>query len=131
MVQKEVADRILAKPGTTQYSSLSLFIQLYAKPKLCFNVEPTCFYPQPKVRSSVIHLELHTPPPDLDAENFTHFVRTAFSQRRKTLRSSLHPLLPKEKIVSALKELHLSEDARAETLSLEQFILLYQLCVLP
>lgn len=125
MVQKEVADRMTAIAGSKDYSSLSLFISLYAKAKTCFVVEPTCFYPRPKVRSAVVHLDLHTPPADLHADAFIQFVRTAFGKRRKTLRSSLRDLFPPEKITSALQTLHLSEDARPETLSLKEFIQLF------
>lgn len=126
MVQKEVADRITAKAGTEDYSSLSIFIELFAKARLCFPVEPTCFYPRPKVRSAVVHLELHPPPLDLDADAFIHFVRTAFGQRRKTLRSSLRSLFPPEAILAALKTHNLSEDTRPEELSLGQFLELFR-----
>lgn len=131
MVQKEVADRITASPGSEDYSSLSIFIELYAKARLCFLVEPTCFYPRPNVRSAVVRLDIHLPPAGLDADSFTRFVRTAFGQRRKTMRSSLRTLFPVERIVNALKSQNLSVDTRPETLSLEDFIQLYRKLLQP
>lgn len=127
MVQKEVADRLIAKAGSPEYSSLSVFIQLYAKAKLCFSVEPTCFYPRPNVRSAVVHLQLHRPPADLDEDSFIHFVRTAFGKRRKMLRASLRSLFPPEAVTAALNSLNLEEDARPETLSLDELIRLFRL----
>ncbi len=126
MVQKEVAERITARAGTEDYSSLSIFVELYAEAQLMFTVEPTCFYPRPKVRSAVVHLDLHRPPADLDAASFIRFIRTAFGKRRKTLRSSLRSLFPREAISAALQAQRLGEDARPETLSLDQFIHLFR-----
>lgn len=125
MVQKEVAERIVAPAGSVDYSSLSIFVQLYAKARFCFSVEPTCFYPRPKVRSAVVHFDLHVPPQGLDVEGFTRFVRTAFGKRRKTLRSSLTTLFPKDRLINALQKLGWNEDMRPEMLSLQQFITLY------
>lgn len=125
MVQKEVAERITARAGTQDYSSLSIFIELYANARLMFTVEPTCFYPRPNVRSAVVHLDLHPPPTNLDSASFIRFIRTAFGKRRKTLRSSLRSLFTVEAIRAALQALGLGEDTRPETLSLDQFIQLF------
>ncbi len=126
MVQKEVAERMIASPGTHESSSLSLFLALFAKTRLCFNVEPTCFYPRPKVRSAVVHLDLNLPPDNLCPKDFLAFARIAFSMRRKTLRASLRSQFASEKIISGLQILQLDENARPENLSLEQFIQLYR-----
>lgn len=112
MVQKEVADRMIAKAGTNAYGSLSVFVQFYSDPIKGFTVEPTCFYPVPKVKSSVIQFLLKEPP-DVDQDRFFAMTRKAFQQRRKMLRSSLK--------LQGLKKL----DVRPEELSLADFIVLF------
>ncbi len=119
MVQKEVAERFAAKKKTPEYSSFTLFLQVYSTPRYCFTVEPTCFYPQPKVRSAVVQLSLH-PPPLLPA-NFFRLTRTAFQKRRKMLRSSLKELYPSEILEQTLSQLGLNPQARPEDLSLDEF----------
>ncbi len=126
MVQQEVAQRITSAPGSHEYSSLSIFIQLFARARFCFSVEPTCFHPRPNVRSAVVHLDLAPPPADIDPVAFMRFVRTAFGKRRKTLRSSLRDLFPPDAIVDALSLHGLSEHTRPETLALDQFLELYR-----
>lgn len=121
MVQKEVADRMTANPGSKVYGSLSVFVQFHAKIKNSFIVPPTAFYPQPKVDSTVIRLE-STPPPDVDPTRFFSLVHKAFQQRRKMVTSSLN--LPKEQVRMALTEIGARPDARPEMLSLDQWALL-------
>ncbi|NSW89745.1 MAG: 16S rRNA (adenine(1518)-N(6)/adenine(1519)-N(6))-dimethyltransferase RsmA [Firmicutes bacterium] len=127
MVQKEVADRILAKPGTKDYGSLSIAVQYYSQPEILFDVPPFCFLPRPKVYSSVIRLIINKIPPVhvVDKDLFFKIVRASFGQRRKTLLNALFNAnifsLSKEEIKSILKSLEINENMRGENLSLIQF----------
>jgi len=91
MLQKEVADRLAANPGTRDYGRLSVMVQYCCRVSLLFDVEPESFSPQPKVRSSVIRLQPYQEKPfqAKDEKHFAELVKTAFSQRRKTLRNNL------------------------------------------
>jgi 16S rRNA (adenine1518-N6/adenine1519-N6)-dimethyltransferase len=127
MVQKEVADRMQAAPGSKDYGALSLAVQYYAKPYIAANVPPNCFMPRPNVGSAVIKLTLHTEPPiDVKDEKLLfQMIRASFNQRRKTLVNGLNnsPQIPftKETIQEALVSLNISENIRGEALSLKQF----------
>ncbi len=116
MVQKEVAMRMMANPGTKDFSSLSLFVQFYSKAESSFNVPAACFYPKPKVDSSVIRLDAISVP----ETNPFHLIRLAFQHRRKMLTSILP--FPKEQIQKALSQIGLRVDARPEMLFLNQWI---------
>ena len=91
MIQREVARRICAAPGSPDYGAFSVFCQYYAEPELLFDVPPECFLPAPKVTSSVIRLIPRSSPPQtlVDDQTFFRVVRAAFAQRRKTLINSL------------------------------------------
>lgn len=119
MVQKEVADRMAAKAGSKTFGSLSLFIQFYSEVTSLFSVPPTCFFPQPKVHSTVIRLDAKTPP-SIPPSSFFSIVHKAFQQRRKMLTSSL--LFPKELIQEALSSIGARTDARPEVLSFDQWV---------
>lgn len=127
MVQKEVAQRMQAGPGTKDYGALSLAVQYYAEPYLAANVPPNCFMPRPKVGSSVIRLTCHETPPvkAADEELLFRLIRASFNQRRKTLVNGLRnaPELsfPREQVAEALREMGLPENVRGEALTLEQF----------
>lgn len=127
MVQKEVADRMKAEPGTKDYGALSLAVQYYAEPYLAANVPPNCFIPRPNVGSAVIRLTRHEQPPVQVADEKLMFrlIRAAFNQRRKTLANSLNNspelFFPKEQIQEAIAALDVSPSVRGEALSLEQF----------
>lgn len=126
MVQKEVAQRICAKPGTADYSAFTVFCQYYGVPELLFDVPPHCFIPQPKVVSSVIRLKLREEPPCtmLSEETFFRTVRAGFAMRRKTAGNALaagFPKLGKAGVAEALSECGLSPTARCETFSIPQF----------
>jgi 16S rRNA (adenine1518-N6/adenine1519-N6)-dimethyltransferase len=126
MLQKEVAERIRAKPGSADYGPLSVLIQYYATPVWGFTVPPGAFTPPPKVDSAVIRLEWKPGVPDNTA--FTDFVHRAFGSRRKKLLNNLtaiFPEKPREALVAALESCGVSRDARAETLSIEQFLGVY------
>ena len=127
MVQKEVADRMKAEPGTKDYGALSLAVQYYAEPYLVANVPPNCFIPRPNVGSAVIRLTRHEQPPVQVADEKLMFrlIRAALNQRRKTLANSLNNspelFFPKEQIQEAIAALDVSPSVRGEALSLEQF----------
>ena len=131
MVQKEVADRMQAKPNSKDYGALSLAVQYYAKPYIVANVPPNCFMPRPNVGSAVIRLTLHEQPPVKVADEHFLFaiIRAAFNQRRKTLVNALTNAnelqLTKDVVQTALEQMGLSATIRGEALSLEQFA---QLC---
>src|SRR5712692_5864921 len=86
MVQREVAQRLAAKPGTKQYGILSVYARFYGKMKILFTVSPNCFYPKPKVSSAVVQEALFDQiPHEVDEQLFRAVVRTSFGKRRKTL----------------------------------------------
>lgn len=127
MVQKEVAQRMQAGPGSKDYGALSLAVQFYAKAQIVANVPPNCFIPRPNVDSSVIRLTLYEKPPVLaqDEKKMFSIIRASFNQRRKMLINSLHnaPELAadKEAVRTALLSMGISEKARGEELTLTQF----------
>ena len=124
MVQKEVAERICAAPGAADYGAFSVFCQYHAQPEILFDVPPSCFLPQPKVASSVLHLKVHSEPPAevTDEAFFFRVVRASFAQRRKTLVNGLGALgIPKPRLIEAVAACGLPENVRGETLSIPQF----------
>lgn len=126
MIQKEVAARILAEPGTKDYGALSVAVQFYAEPGIICSASPHCFTPQPKVTSTVVNLKLYNKPKyDVkNKEQFFKIVKSIFSQRRKTLVNSLSGSpyldLSKDKIIDVLKQMELNEKVRGEKLNIEQ-----------
>ena len=138
MVQKEVAERMQAGPGTKDYGALSLAVQYFSRPYIAANVPPNCFMPRPKIGSAVIRLTCHEEPPVKVSQEQMMFriIRASFNQRRKTMVNGLNnsPDIPftKEEIQSALRQMGLSESIRGEALTLEQFAQLTDLlCGLP
>lgn len=126
MVQKEVAQRICAAPGSKDYSAFSLFCQYYAQPEILFDVPPSCFIPQPKVTSAVITLKCRKEPPCpiADEKLFFRVVHASFAQRRKTLVNGLaagFSGLSKEQITGCLTAAGLPENVRGETLGIPEF----------
>ncbi len=130
MVQKEVADRMQATPGTKDYGALSLAVQYYSIPETVANVPPNCFIPRPKVGSAVIRLakRKENAVAVQDEALLFSLIRASFQQRRKTLANGLHnaPGIPlqKEQAIQILERLGISPSIRGEALSLEQFALL-------
>jgi len=127
MVQKELALRIAAKPGTADYSAFTVFCQFYAEPEILFDVPAHCFLPQPKVTSAVITLKTReTLPWDVhDRATFFRTVRASFAMRRKKLQNGLaagFPELGKQGIGEAIAACGLDENVRGETLSIGQFV---------
>lgn len=127
MVQKEVAQRMQAAPGTKDYGALSLAVQYYASPYIAANVPPNCFIPRPNVGSAVIRLTRYPKPPVAvkDEKLMFALIRASFNQRRKTLLNGLKNAadLPytKEELQAALQAAGLPETVRGETLTLVQF----------
>ncbi|MDO4521669.1 MAG: 16S rRNA (adenine(1518)-N(6)/adenine(1519)-N(6))-dimethyltransferase RsmA [Eubacteriales bacterium] len=127
MVQKEVAQRMQAQPGTKDYGALSLAVQYYCDPYIVANVPPNCFMPRPKVGSAVIRLTTHEHPPvkTQNEELMFRIIRDSFNQRRKTLVNGLHNSqtlsFSKEQILEALEQLGVAPSVRGETLTLAQF----------
>jgi 16S rRNA (adenine1518-N6/adenine1519-N6)-dimethyltransferase len=124
MVQKEFGQRLLAKPSSKNFSSLTLFAQYYASVKNSFTVSSHCFFPKPTIDSSVIRLDLHTPPLS-SPEPFFKLVRRAFQQRRKMLSTSLQDMHSSQTIKETLARLNLRSDARPEMLGLNEWLLLF------
>lgn len=123
LVQKEVADRIVATPGTDAYGSFSVIVAAYARPRLLGKVKPGSFRPPPKVDSAFVGLELQPPPlPESEMKGFVGFVRQAFAQRRKTLRNSLAAAWGKERAEAVLAAAGVPEKARAEELGLGEML---------
>ncbi len=126
MVQKEVAQRIAAKPGTADYSAFTVFCQYYAEPELLFDVPAGCFVPQPKVTSAVITLRTRKTLPWLieDKDTFFRTVRASFAMRRKTLQNGLaagFPELGKAGAGEVIAACGLAPSVRGETLDIGQF----------
>ncbi|MCY4334863.1 MAG: 16S rRNA (adenine(1518)-N(6)/adenine(1519)-N(6))-dimethyltransferase RsmA [Litoreibacter sp.] len=120
MFQKEVAQRIVAEPGSKTYGRLALLAQWRSTPRIVMELAPEAFVPAPKVRSAVVHLEaLPAPRYEADAATLNKLVAAAFNQRRKMLRSSLKGIAPdlEDRLLSA----GITPTERAERVSLEQF----------
>ncbi len=127
MIQKEVAERMQAAPGSKDYGALSLAVQYYAEPYLAANVPPNCFMPRPNVGSAVIRLKrLAVPSVEVqDDKQMFKLIRGAFNQRRKTLANAVSNFeglsYNRQDVEEALAKLGLDSRVRGEALSLEQF----------
>ncbi len=125
LIQKEVALRICAKPGTADYGAFSLLMQYYTVPELLFEVPNSCFMPPPKVTSAVVRcVTRKTPPVQVRSEEaFWRTVRAGFALRRKTLVNSLQTgwQLPKEQLAAIVAGCGLSPTVRGEALGLEEY----------
>ncbi len=131
MVQKEFGDRMNAEKRTPEYSSFTLFLQFYATLYKQFTITPNCFFPKPRVHSSVVHCKPH--PPLLEermTEAFFQLTRTAFGKRRKMLRSSLKDVYEPRRMEEALAMIGQSPTSRPEELGIEEFIALLHVLVL-
>ncbi len=126
MIQREVARRVCAAPGSPDCGAFSLFCQYHAGCELLFDVGPECFYPAPKVTSSVVRLTLRPAPPvGGDADSLFRVVRAAFAQRRKTLLNALFAAyggaFSKDELRRIIAQCGLPEDVRGERLGLPEF----------
>jgi 16S rRNA (adenine1518-N6/adenine1519-N6)-dimethyltransferase len=126
LIQKEVAERIVAGPGIRAYGYLSVATQLFAAARQLFEVKPDAFHPPPRVDSAVVRLDPRTdPPPVDDVDAFLRFVGHCFHQKRKTLRNNLAPVYGRE-VVDVWPEAGL----RAEQIPIEGFVEMYRRWVL-
>ena len=126
MVQKEVAQRICAAPGSAAYGAFTVFCQYHAQPEILFDVPAGCFIPQPKVTSAVLHLAVRRQPvcPVRDEQLFFRVVRASFAQRRKTLVNGLAGAfggLSKERLAQCVTDCGFAPNVRGETLSIPDF----------
>lgn len=129
VIQLEVAARLTARAATKQYGYLSVATQFYSRPEFALRVPPGAFRPPPEVASALVTLKFtgevaKFPPPQ--AEEFLELVKTCFAQKRKTLSNNLRSITRPERVREILHELKLRDDARAEQLSVVQFLSLYQ-----
>ena len=128
MVQREVAERIAANPGSRDYGLLSATAQLYTKVENLFTLPPGAFTPPPKVHSSVLRLtvaprfeELRVSP-----KEFIPFLKTAFAMKRKTLMNNLKTSYPEDRVHTAIKQARARADVRAEAIGLEQMATVFK-----
>ncbi len=127
MVQKEVADRIIAKPGSKNYSALSVFIDYYSRPEVILEVPRTVFMPQPNVDSAVVKLNIKEDKLPGDRKKFFKLVKQSFSMRRKTLLNCLSKgefLMSKDEIKEKLLEIGIDPGIRAEKLGVKEFLII-------
>jgi 16S rRNA (adenine1518-N6/adenine1519-N6)-dimethyltransferase len=120
MLQKEVADRLVAKPRDEQYGYLTLYTQLYAKARTLLTLDPRSFYPPPKVRSAVVVLDPVQSNIECDREELLRLISASFRMRRKKLTNNLTDW-PRDAVLAAMKTAGIVETARAEELSLQEF----------
>jgi 16S rRNA (adenine1518-N6/adenine1519-N6)-dimethyltransferase len=128
MVQREVADRVAAEPGSRDYGMLSATAQLYARVEKLFVLPPGAFAPPPKVHSAVLRLTMEPQQEKLDVvgDGFIDFLRLSFGQKRKTLWNNLKAKYPDASLKRALAAAGVKATARAETLTLEQSAAVYR-----
>lgn len=123
MLQKEVADRVAAKPGTEPYGYLTLYVQAFASAKSIMTLEPKSFHPPPKIRSAVVVLDPRDPGLASPREDVLDLVSVSFRMRRKKLVNNLTGWREhtRESVLAAMTAAKIDENARAETLSLQDF----------
>ena len=128
LVQREVAERLTAGPGTRAYGYLSVLAQLHSQPRLLFNVPPGAFSPPPKVHSALVDFRMKTKSSAYSSEDnarFLDFVKRCFAQKRKNLLNNLSRTCTRARVERELASLGLSPKLRAEQLTLEQFAALF------
>jgi 16S rRNA (adenine1518-N6/adenine1519-N6)-dimethyltransferase len=123
MLQKEVADRLLASPGTGEYGFLTLYVELFARSRLLMTLNPGAFYPRPKVRSAVVVLDTEDPATATPRDELIELISVSFRMRRKTLVNNLTSFrgLSKPDAEAAVRKAELPGNIRAEALSLADF----------
>ena len=122
MVQKEVADRMLATEKDKDYSSLSVFVKYYSDAKFLTKVPKSVFMPQPKIDSAVLRLDLRIYDEKVNKEKLFVLVKAGFLKRRKTILNSLSAVAEKEDLKKVFEKLDIKENLRAENLSLDDYI---------
>jgi len=129
VIQLEVAERIVARPGCRDYGYLSVACQYYAKPEIALKIPPGAFRPPPKVHSALVHLAMPGESAELGIASdarFLDFIKMCFEQKRKTLRNNLREVAPSDRVHAAMSAYGVREDARAEQLSLREFAALFR-----
>ena len=126
MVQKEVAERIIAKPSSKQYGALTVFCNYFTEAHIAIRVKSTCFQPRPKVDSAVVVFKMKKNLQQIDTAKFFRFVRTLFSFRRKMISNSLKRMYD-DTALETLSKVGLKGTERCETLSLDQLVALFSL----
>ncbi len=122
-VQKEFAERLVAKPNSKDYGSLTCFVQFYADVKILFKISPSAFKPAPKVTSAFIKISFRPPVYKVpDEEKLFSLIRTAFGQRRKKIANSMSSSIDKDKTNTIFVKCGLTGEERAENLSLKNFV---------
>jgi 16S rRNA (adenine1518-N6/adenine1519-N6)-dimethyltransferase len=128
LLQKEVAERLTARPGTRDYGALTVLVQCHAEARILGRVRPGSFRPPPKVESAFVGLRLQPPPLQPPAlEDFLGLVRHGFGQKRKTLRNALGRVTAPARVEACLRELGLPASSRAEELALPEWLALWGL----
>ena len=122
MVQKEVAERMVASESDKEYSSLSVFIKFYTDAKAVINLPKSVFMPQPKIDSTILNLKLRLYDDRVNQDMLFKLVRAGFNKRRKTILNSLSDVVAKDDLKLTFEKLNLAENLRAENLSLDDFI---------
>lgn len=130
MVQKEVAERIVATPGGKDYGALTVAVQYYSQPEIIASVSPTCFLPPPTVESAVIRLRIKGDWLNVDRKLFFRIVRAAFGKRRKTLTNALASEFPlaKSELSNWMAVADIDGRRRGETLGIREFATLAETC---
>lgn len=124
MVQKEVADRFVAKPATEDYGAITMAISLYGDANIVGQVDKSMFYPVPKVDSSIVRIDVYDKYAGVNKKNVNKTIKCAFMMRRKTLLNNLTAVYPvqKDEAAKILESLNIDLKARGETLTLDQII---------
>ena len=122
MVQKEVAERMVADEDSKDYSSLSVFVKFYSDAKIIIHLPKSVFMPQPKIDSTILNLKLRLYDENVDQDKLFNLVHAGFNKRRKTILNSMSDVASKEDLKQAFKKVGLKENLRAENLSLDDFI---------
>ena len=129
VIQEEVAERLVARPGTSEYGYLSVATQFYTRPEFVFEIPRIAFDPPPKVASALVSMRLPGANAKLGLtqnEEFLEFVKTCFAQKRKTLTNNFRSILPPPQTRAILQTLQFREDARAEQLSVADLAALFK-----
>ena len=127
MIQNEVAARLTAKPGSSDYGAITAVLNYYGSVKRLFRVSAGCFLPAPKVDSAVIRIDLYREKPHVPKNEklFRDLIRAAFEMRRKTLQNAINAKLPhlgKERVLEAIRSIGQPDTVRGERLSTEDFV---------
>lgn len=122
MVQKEVAERMVADQDSKDYSSLSVFVKFYSDAKIITHLPKSVFMPQPKIDSTILNLKLRLYDESVDQDKLFNLVHAGFNKRRKTILNSMSDVASKDDLKEAFAKVGLKENLRAENLSLDDFI---------